>query len=257
MIDLFLPFNCLRGKTICGIYALEINGHKYVGSAINIKKRLRQHRHALRNNKHDNKYLQNLYNKYKYVTYSIVKVLDTKVSNYTLRFVEKLYIGWELADVNFDDPIKGIGGTTQKVVYQYSLSGNFIKKWKSPIIASAVLEISAQNICQNANIKCKASKSYKGFIWSYIKKKPTNYTNNTGSNLKKTLVHVYKLNGNYIKSYNSLSDFARVLAKELKYQYHWSNLRSHICYSMQNPKTRTLRQKYKVSYKKVKNIKNL
>lgn len=51
---------------ISGVYQIKnlMNGKVYVGSSINFKKRLIRHKSQLRNNKHDNKYLQRSYNKY-------------------------------------------------------------------------------------------------------------------------------------------------------------------------------------------------
>ena len=49
-----------------GIYIIEniLNETKYVGSAINIKKRWYQHKYTLNNGTHDNSYLQRAWNKY-------------------------------------------------------------------------------------------------------------------------------------------------------------------------------------------------
>lgn len=49
-----------------GIYCIEskINSQKYIGQAGNIGKRWREHIWELKHNKHENKYLQNIYNKY-------------------------------------------------------------------------------------------------------------------------------------------------------------------------------------------------
>lgn len=51
---------------ISGIYKiLNIkNGKFYIGSSNNIKVRWSQHKTLLKNNKHENKYLQNAWNKY-------------------------------------------------------------------------------------------------------------------------------------------------------------------------------------------------
>lgn len=51
---------------ICGVYKISniINGKLYVGSSKDIYKRWHQHRRALDDNKHDNPYLQNAWNKY-------------------------------------------------------------------------------------------------------------------------------------------------------------------------------------------------
>ncbi len=53
-------------KTITGIYTIEnlVNGKLYVGYAVDIKRRKREHKNTLALNKHHSKYLQNAYNKY-------------------------------------------------------------------------------------------------------------------------------------------------------------------------------------------------
>mgnify|MGYP000886959842 CR=1 FL=1 len=52
--------------TIPGVYQIvnKLNGHKYIGSSINIWTRWGRHLSDLRKNKHDNNYLQNAWNKY-------------------------------------------------------------------------------------------------------------------------------------------------------------------------------------------------
>jgi hypothetical protein len=49
-----------------GIYQIvnKINGKRYIGSAVDLRKRKLQHLYHLRNNKHVNKHLQKSYNKY-------------------------------------------------------------------------------------------------------------------------------------------------------------------------------------------------
>lgn len=49
-----------------GIYQIynPINNKRYIGSSINVERRLKEHLRNLKNNKHSNVYLQNAYNKY-------------------------------------------------------------------------------------------------------------------------------------------------------------------------------------------------
>lgn len=49
-----------------GIYEIlnTVNGHRYIGSAVNLTKRLNNHKSMLSRGEHTNKYLQNAYNKY-------------------------------------------------------------------------------------------------------------------------------------------------------------------------------------------------
>ena len=54
------------GYKKCGIYCITntVNNKSYIGSSIHIYYRLRRHKSDLARNCHDNKYLQNAYNKY-------------------------------------------------------------------------------------------------------------------------------------------------------------------------------------------------
>lgn len=89
MFDLNGSFNNLRGQIICGIYRIVINNKSYVGSSLDIKKRLRQHRRELRRDIHDNNYLQNLYNKYGTATYEILEKCSISIKNIDLRKKEQ------------------------------------------------------------------------------------------------------------------------------------------------------------------------
>ena len=60
-----------------GVYKIvnSINGRFYIGSSININKRWNEHRRMLNKNKHDNKFLQNSWNKHgeKMFTFNIIE----------------------------------------------------------------------------------------------------------------------------------------------------------------------------------------
>lgn len=60
-----------------GIYIIrnKINNKVYVGQSVNTKLRITNHKTLLRNNKHENKYLQNSYNKYGYKNFEF-KVIE-------------------------------------------------------------------------------------------------------------------------------------------------------------------------------------
>lgn len=56
----------------CGIYKIKIDKYEYVGQSKNITNRIAQHKKKLKYNIHPNKYLQNVYNKYKTFEYNIL-----------------------------------------------------------------------------------------------------------------------------------------------------------------------------------------
>lgn len=51
-------------KNVKGIYKLTIANHIYIGSSVNLYKRLLSHFNSLKSNNHDNEYLQRCVNKY-------------------------------------------------------------------------------------------------------------------------------------------------------------------------------------------------
>lgn len=253
MKDLFKQLVELRGKNPCGIYLLKINGKQYVGSSVNIKKRLRRHRTLLRNNKHDNKYLQNMYNKYTSCEYKILEECDSLIQFLELRNKEKQWVEKLNAELNIDDPVQGIGGFHEKTVYQFDLEGNLIKEWESAMIAARILNVSYNAIHACANPSVEVSKSAHGFQWSYEKNSPGKYVSNTGSNLETRSVHLYNLNKEFYMSFKSLSNCARYIAKDIDYQGDWKIIRSNLAYVLQKPQTRKVRKKYLASYVKANN----
>jgi group I intron endonuclease len=79
-----------------GIYQIvnKVNGVKYIGSTNNFTARFNNHKRLLRNNLHDNKYLQNSWNKYtednflfQIVEYCVPKLLLKREQDYIDCFV--------------------------------------------------------------------------------------------------------------------------------------------------------------------------
>ncbi len=87
-----------------------------------------------------------------------------------------------------------------KTVYQYSIEGEFIKKWNSIIEASIEL-----NISHSAINRCLLgkSKSSKGFLWDYKLKENKSYLK---SNREFKRINKIDSNGVIVKSYNSMRE---------------------------------------------------
>jgi hypothetical protein len=91
-----------------------------------------------------------------------------------------------------------------KVVYQYDLKGNFIKSWKSAIIAGKELKVCPTLISQAVSHHTTSLKS----LWSFEKYDILPIENFTIYNPEKKL-YIYNLEGNFIKEYDSMNSFAK------------------------------------------------
>ena len=67
-----------RWQKKSGIYKLNINNRIYIGSAINLPKRLQQHYNDLCKNRHHNIHLQRAFNKYKILSFEILEIIIDK-----------------------------------------------------------------------------------------------------------------------------------------------------------------------------------
>jgi group I intron endonuclease len=78
--------------TICGIYSIDnaISKKSYIGSSVHIIGRWGYHKRLLRKNQHDNKHLQNAWNKYGSDCFSF-KVLE-ELPKENLLYVEQQYL---------------------------------------------------------------------------------------------------------------------------------------------------------------------
>jgi len=59
-----------------GIYRINIDKYFYFGSSKDIQNRIRQHKHHLKNNKHHNPFMQNVYDKYGTFEWEVVQICD-------------------------------------------------------------------------------------------------------------------------------------------------------------------------------------
>lgn len=75
---------------IVGIYLIQIDKYNYVGQSIDVKGRIGKHKYKLKLGKHENSYMQNVYNKYKNFSYKIL----WEGSVECLQLMEQRYINW-------------------------------------------------------------------------------------------------------------------------------------------------------------------
>jgi len=176
-----------------GVYCIlnNINGDCYIGSSINLYKRLNQHKNALCKGYHENQILLRSISKYgidnfsfKILNYIFIidkELLSTKEQYYIDTLNPKYNIlreAYRNSSYKHTDEAKekirrsGIGRITNNVsIIQYDIYHNIIKEWSSILSASKELHINKSNI----GVTCKFYTNYYtikrptagGFIWKY------------------------------------------------------------------------------------------
>lgn len=172
-----------KNLNFSGVYCIlnTINGKMYIGSSKNIKTRLYKHRSLLRNNKHDNQYLQNAYNKYCEDAF-IILVLE-KCEELTIR--EQYYINTLNAKYNLTKEVirntlskesrlkqsetrkklflsKQLKPNCAKKIIKYDLDGKKVAEY------SSIIEAARENNSHRtaiSNVVNHKNKQNKGFVY--------------------------------------------------------------------------------------------
>jgi group I intron endonuclease len=176
------------------------NGKRYVGKSKNLYRRKYQHLGELNSNKHNNKYLQNSYNKYgsNNFLFEVIEFCDINnlsnreyywINHYQSYNRDKGY-NIELLDENgvsirsyesinkmrktikenkgkYVKP-KGKDNPTSKEVHQYGLDGEFIQSFESCHIAAEILGCKERFTVISKCARKKIGSSF-GFQWRYEK----------------------------------------------------------------------------------------
>lgn len=98
---------------------------------------------------------------------------------------------------------ENIAKAKNKPVFQYNLSGNFIKEWESAKEAGDCLNIDSSDICSCRNGK---RKSAGGFLWKSSKTEVVEYSRSNS-----TKILQYSLGGELIEEYISISQASKSL----------------------------------------------
>jgi group I intron endonuclease len=176
----------IKWRRVTGVYCIKnvVNNKSYIGSSVNIEGRAYKHRSLLRNNKHENAYLQNAWNKYGEDCFHFF-ILET-CSKEDLTTTEQKWIDLSGEYNLIKDVVRNVMSETSKIkmsnsrregiangtipkygiksVQQFSLSGTFIKEYSSITEASSICGVSMTQLrraLQGVHRKAK------GFQWKY------------------------------------------------------------------------------------------
>lgn len=197
---------------VSGVYLVMIDTHMYIGSSICVKQRLQSHIRKLKKSKHENRYMQNRFDKYGIngCCYCLLEECDESQRLY----VEKSWIEKLSPDMNSKmDPVTQTNSKTQsKIVYQYDLEGTYIGYFPSVSEAARLNNIESSSIASC----CRENGIYKssgGYMWSYTKVKKLNYVNNSNKAKIKKVTMFTKL-GQKLKVFDSIVSAAKYLLEK-------------------------------------------
>lgn len=215
-----INFSFRRKIPVMGIYCIQniFNNKRYIGSSKNIIVRLEKHRSLLRKNKHENKHLQNAWNKYKeenFICYllegydsNIEPYLTTKEQNWIdllkpeynlILKIERNILSPESRKKQSDTRIRlfkegKLIPSAYKPIKKYNLDGKFIEEYKSVNDAAESENVHITTVIRSAQ---KTTSQGSGFIWRYSnddeKVLPIH-------NRKRTKWKNYKFNKDLVKS---------------------------------------------------------
>lgn len=166
-------------KNVSGVYLITntINGKIYVGSSIKIRNRMNTHVSHMNKNKHDNRYLQNSWNKYgsDNFTFSVIEILTNveKLIEREQYWIDKLNACDKNVGYNILPLAGSFAGRVQsdeeklkrrefntKSFLQFDLEGNFIREWSSISEMNRELNFNMGSISMALKNKSKFKKNY-------------------------------------------------------------------------------------------------
>lgn len=203
------------------IYMAEIGGKFIVGSTMNIEARKSQYVGKLRRGVHNNKIVQNAWDKYRSISFS---VLQDNIPEPILRHVEDIWIGamgarasdraggMNLRDAHrcrLDESVREkISRSVRKMdsaIYQYGLDGCFIAEYPSCAAAENLTGVSRGGIGA-----CCIGKKYTagGFQWRNTKENEIPPHIHVYGYAQSIPVYQYSSDGAFIRSWKSQMDAA-------------------------------------------------
>jgi len=215
-----------------GIYKITTlhNNEFYIGSALSLRKRMKDHINDLKGKRHFVNRLQRSFGKYGECDFT-VEFLFISPNNFKLNsdkhrklvVLEEVLINKLEAKYNtIKTPTTQINNpSTSKIVYQYAMNGEFIKEWCSSMEVQRILNIQPQNSLKDLN------RSAGGFRWSNTKyTKLPKYKANQGNYCSKQ-ISIYDLFGTLIKTFDSITECAKEIFPDIELKKSIQNIRKY------------------------------
>jgi group I intron endonuclease len=211
-------------RNFSGVYEIvnTENGHRYIGSAVNIRKRWNSHRSALNNNCHHSRYLQNAWNKYgdQHFKFRMIEKVEheEKLIDIEQRYIDMIdpeYNICKMADSRLG--IKHTEETKQTMSKNHAdVSGK-----KNPRYGVKLSRETRKKISDNhADVSGKNNPRYGMPVSKETRKKISKANKgNVSPNLGKTgadshnakIVHQFSVKGDFIASHDCVIDAAKVV----------------------------------------------
>jgi group I intron endonuclease len=143
---------------VIGVYQIELNGKKYIGSSVNVKKRFCGHLSQLRRGKHDNPHLQRAFIKYGEETLKF-SILETLRESSDCIYTEQKYIDYLKPEYNIRKIAKNnLGLRRTKESKLRSKMANLGRQYR---LGSIVSEETKQKMSQKKmGNKCRLGKTH-------------------------------------------------------------------------------------------------
>lgn len=187
-------------RAICGIYKItnKINGKSYIGQSINIKNRWYVHK-ATKDDYPIHRAIQK-YGKDNFYWEVLEECPEYQLSEREIYYISKYNTFMYAENSNGYNLTPGGEQGNIKPVNQYSKDGVFIRQYSS--IAEASAEI-GKMVAQISACCYKKCLSCGGYLWAFDNEVPVDYYKEMGK--LGTTIDQYDLNGNFIRSFDTIS----------------------------------------------------
>ena len=190
------------------MFTNKINGMSYIGQSINPEKRYKEHLYGRKSKK--DTYFDKALKKYGDINFEY-KIIDSALSQEQIDKLEQFYIKKYNTLKPFGyNILKGgrnqRGAWNSKIIDEYDLDGNYINSYESASYYENF--INSEYKRKGINDSCSKKIKYKDRQFRYSNdEKPNKYIKPLPNH--RTKVYQFDLDGNFIKTYNSLEEASK------------------------------------------------